>query len=188
VASYLERLSADVVAGREPAGDNGTLSVKVLGRYNRDRKLLPRGRFAGLEVQFLTVHASKGLEADHIVVPGMVTGFLGFPSTITDDPVLALAMPGSELFPHAEERRLLYVALTRARRSVTLITSPQWMSPFIAELSEHPDVTTTAADGGPPAELCPACGKGFMVEKTGRFGPFIGCTTYPACGNTDDLL
>jgi DNA helicase-4 len=41
-------------------------------------------------------------------------GILGFPSQIVDDPVLQLAMPQPDVFPMAEERRLFYVAITRA--------------------------------------------------------------------------
>lgn len=46
----------------------------------------------------------------------------GLPSKVEDDPLLALAMPAPERYPHAEERRLFYVALTRTRRSVLLLT------------------------------------------------------------------
>ena len=43
-------------------------------------------------------------------------------------------MPAPESFAHAEERRLFYVALTRARQEVTIITSPSRISPFVVEL------------------------------------------------------
>jgi DNA helicase-4 len=75
------------------------------------------------------------------MLPGMTTGTYGFPSNIADGPVLDLAMPATESFPNAEERRLFYVALTRARREVTIITSPSRMSPFVTELLDDPRVT-----------------------------------------------
>ena len=75
---------------------------------------MPRTRYRGLDVTFQTVHSSKGLEADHVIIPGLSRG--GFPSTKEDDPLLRLALPEGDDFPHAEERRLFYVALTRARR------------------------------------------------------------------------
>ena len=87
------------------------------------------------------MHGSKGLEADYIVIPGLSTGTYGFPSAIADDPVLDLAMPAPEAFPRAEERRLFYVALTRARRAVVLISHPRKMSPFVIEILEDPNVT-----------------------------------------------
>jgi superfamily I DNA/RNA helicase len=72
-----------------------------------------------------TAHATKGLEFDHVVVVGMEVG--RFPSGRTvaeaDDPVRA----------YEEERRLAYVAWTRARRSLTLLYDPAVPSPFLLE-------------------------------------------------------
>jgi DNA helicase IV len=183
LARHLEELSAAVAGGSVPAGRDGTVSVDVLGRYGFERDVLPRYPPANLHVTFRTVHGSKGLEADYIVIPGMTTGTYGFPSAITDDPVLDLAMPAPEAFPHAEERRLFYVALTRARRAVLLITHPRRMSPFVIELLKDPHLTVTGT-GDAPVEICPGCGQGRLVGRNGRFGPFLGCSTFPACKYT----
>jgi DNA helicase-4 len=147
---------------------------------------MPRRPPSNLRVTFRTVHSAKGLEADYVVVPGMTTGTYGFPSTIADDPVLDLAMPSPESFEHAEERRLFYVALTRARHHVTLIASPQRMSPFVVELLQHPKVSATGY-GETPAEVCPQCGKGTLVERKGKYGAFLGCSSFPACKHTRRL-
>lgn len=48
------------------------------------------------------------------MLPNVSSGTFGFPSEVVDDPVLSLAMAEADPFPHAEERRLFYVALTRA--------------------------------------------------------------------------
>ena len=141
VASYLERLSAAVGDGSIIPGSSGTVTVDVLGRYGFQRDALPSNLPPKVEVTFRTMHGSKGLEADYVVIPGMTTGTYGIPSNITDDPVLDLAMPAPESFTHAEERRLLYVALTRARREVVLIAPPDRMSPFVVELLKDPRVT-----------------------------------------------
>jgi DNA helicase IV len=119
LASYLDHLSAAMANGSVPGGRDGMVSVDVLGRHRFDRDVLPSYPPPNL-VTFRTVHGSKGLEADYIVIAGMTTGSYGFPSTIAEDPVLDLAMPAPESFPRAEERRLFYVALTRARRAVCL--------------------------------------------------------------------
>jgi DNA helicase-4 len=186
LASYLGDLSAAVTAGSIPSERSGTVCVDVLGRYLFERDVLPRHPPSNLHVTFRTVHGSKGLEADYIVVPGMTTGTYGFPSNIADDPVLDLAMPAPESFAHAEERRLFYVALTRARRGVTLITSPLRMSPFVVELLDDPHVSVTG-DSDAPVEVCSVCGQGTMVERNSKFGPFLGCSTFPVCKNKRDL-
>ena len=185
LACYLDDLSTAVTGGAIPGGPGGTVSVDILGRYRFERDVLPRHLPSNLHVRFRTMHASKGLEADYIVIPGLTTGTYGFPSTIADDPVLDLAMPAPEAFPRAEERRLFYVALTRARRAVLLITHPRRMSPFVIELLKDPHVTVTGNTDA-PVEICPGCGQGRLVERNGRFGPFLGCSTFPACTYTRD--
>jgi superfamily I DNA/RNA helicase len=68
-------------------------------------------------VRIMTIHASKGLEFDHVFVPGLEEGILPF--TLYDDPGEAPAgnEHGSRI---EEERRLLYVAMTRARQGLYL--------------------------------------------------------------------
>ncbi|MDQ1607084.1 MAG: helicase, partial [Microbacteriaceae bacterium] len=114
--------------------DGPRTSLDILGRYRFQNDLVPRRTFTGLDVTFRTVHGAKGLEADHIVLPSLTTGTYGFPSQINDDPVLALAMSGEDEFLHSEERRLFYVALTRARLGVTIFTVAGIESPFVVEL------------------------------------------------------
>jgi len=186
LASFLNNLSAAVADGSVPSERSGTVSVDVLGRYGFERDVLHSRSPSNLHVTFRTVHRSKGLEADYIVVPGMIAGTYGFPRTIADVPVLDLAMPAPESFEHAEERRLLYVALTRARRQVTLITPLGRMSPFVVELLDDPHVTVTG-DNNAPVEICSRCGQGTMVERNGKFGPFVGCSTFPACKHAGAL-
>lgn len=138
-----------------------------------------------MDVEFITVHSSKGLEADHVILPRMTAETLGFPSRIADDPVLQLAMPGGDSFADAEERRLFYVALTRAKTTVTLITLAHRQSPFVAELVEEHDIKVFNLDGvETSSEVCPICKEGFLVRRNGKYGSFVGCSRFPKCRHT----
>jgi superfamily I DNA/RNA helicase len=74
---------------------------------------------------FATAHATKGLEFDHVAVIGMERG--RFPSARS----LADAVEPDRALE--EERRLAYVAWTRARRSLTLVYDPATPSSFLLE-------------------------------------------------------
>jgi DNA helicase-4 len=117
-------------------------SVMVLARFNfllgdegpKALKLQMETQYPLLDLQFMSVHASKGKEADYVIVLGMNSGKYGFPSQKESDPILECLLPEKEQFTDAEERRLFYVALTRAKHRVYLAYNPATISPFIAEL------------------------------------------------------
>jgi DNA helicase-4 len=115
----------------------GRASVLLLGRYRfvqPDNLPALTARYPELDMRFLTVHRAKGLEADHVVILRAVRGRMGFPAEIIDDSLLDLVLPEPEPFEHAEERRLFYVALTRARHSVTILADREAPSSFATEL------------------------------------------------------
>jgi DNA helicase-4 len=194
IRRQLDGLNHRVRSGTVPPGAGGKVQVRVLGRYRHQLQQMPAGFTAGngskprwehLDVRFNTIHGSKGLEADYIIIPGLTKGSYGFPSTITDDPVLRIAMPRGDDFPHAEERRLFYVALTRARRAVLLLTIENKESPFLIELVKDHGLSVQNEQGTAARRLiCPACRNGFMVRRSGRYGTFYGCSQYPKCQNT----
>jgi DNA helicase IV len=169
---------------------NRRVTVFLLGRYKNDERYLPTAYDREkLDVRFATVHASKGLEADHVIVPGLTSDTLGFPSSVTDDPVLQLAMPEAEDYPNAEERRLFYVALTRAKYTVTLITQQGKESAFISELLGQHGVKAYDRHGAVSEDIesCPACGEGLLVKRKSKYGEFLGCSQFPRCSYTRDL-
>jgi len=180
----LKMLHSFVKSGVIPVVDDQRLTVLVLGRYRHQSEYVPNCRDLSdrLDVRFMTMHGSKGVEADYIVIPGLVRGKWGFPSTIPNDPVLRLAMPEPENYPRAEERRLFYVAITRARRGVLLVTVEKRESPFLMELiRDHGVVRTNAIGEVLDSTVCPKCGRGFMVPRSSKRGVFLGCGRFPRC-------
>jgi DNA helicase-4 len=146
-------------------------SVLLLGRYRKQEPANLAGlrrRFPGLQITWKTVHASKGLEADHVIILGLDAG--GFPSEVADDPLLGLVTPEAETFEHAEERRLMYVAMTRARRTLTLLASAERPSAFVTELRADPVYGLVQDDQvEATAGLCAACG-GRLLASPGPNG------------------
>ena len=184
MGQHLQQLQRQLLSGERTPGRSGKLSVFVLGRYNADRAFVPpdwQARFGQqLEVRFLTAHRAKGTEADVVILPAMLER--SFPNTRADDPVLALAMPHADTWPLGEERRLFYVAVTRARRTVAMFSVRGRRSAFLTELVQDGAVQVTALDGKAIHEQpCPACDGGVIVQRSGAYGSFQSCSGYPRC-------
>jgi DNA helicase-4 len=187
IDQFVMQLAQRVQNGTIPPGRNGKVSVYVLGRYKADEDYVPtnKARFERwVDVSSLTIHRSKGSEADYVILPAMLSVLRGrsFPSTRADDPVLTLVMPPGDDYPLSEERRLFYVALTRARRSVAMFTVRGECSSFLRELEKDGAVEITDTDGQAiEEEHCPWCKQGVLVWRKGPYGEFRSCSNYPAC-------
>ena len=188
IREWLDDLAEAVSTGVIRPDRDDVVTVDVLGRYNFDQDLVPRWSRKGIRVTFRTIHKAKGLEADYVIVPNLGRGKYGFPSQIADDPVLKLAMSQAEDFPHSEERRLMYVALTRARRQAVLVGVAGAESPFLVELIKDGLVATQLSDIAPAIAVCPKCQEGTLVARSGPFGGFFGCTSFPRCRHTAKVL
>ncbi len=165
-------------------------SVLALGRYRQGREVVQSiRRSRSLRVEFSTVHRAKGREADYVIVLDLNDGRYGFPSKVEDDPLLDLVLPpvSGGAYPFAEERRLFYVAMTRARTGAYLVTDPVRPSQFVTELLRGSDDLRRI---GELATKCPRCGRGVLQVINGRRGRFWGCTEYrstPPCRYTRDI-
>ena len=168
-------------------------SVFFIGRYNHDINTIRNDRNFSCEfdnvtrridiifqrrkdlnITFLTVHRSKGLQADYVFILNNKRLRMGFPSKIQDSPILDLLLDSSDSYPHAEERRLFYVALTRAKKKAVLMTVEGEESEFVMELrAAHSEEMRSERE----ASKCPLCG-GRLVKRSGEYGEFIGCSNY----------
>jgi len=182
----LERLDSFLgsIAAQWRTTSGARLKVLVLWRYNLlDPFKGTRLSFENIEVSGLSFHRAKGLEADYTVLLDVSEGDYGVPSRIEDDELLNLVIPRPETFAYAEERRLFYVALTRASRGVYLLTNRRQPSRYIRELCEIAgDEIRFETVNGTPLRQCPACLVGQIVEKRNKDGvAFSGCNQFPEC-------
>ncbi len=125
----------------------GVKEILVLGRCNHDINRVYDGvikngylDYHDINVRFLTVHTSKGLESEEVIVLNVVDSILGFPNQLEDAKVLEKFFKNYEQYLYAEERRLFYVALTRTKNHVYLLSKRENESLFIKEIKKYIDV------------------------------------------------
>lgn len=139
-----------------------------------------------LHIDFLSVHKSKGLEADNVIILNFKNDKLGFPNQIADDKVLNLVLTNAEDFKFAEERRLFYVAITRTKNRTFVLTDNKNPSPFFKEFSESKSVCFVGIKKieNENQIFCPLCKTGNLlkVQHEGRY--FVGCSNFPRCKYT----
>ncbi len=123
------------------------------------------------ELEFLTMHKSKGLQANVVFILNCNAGLYGFPSEVSDDPVKELLLSASDSYPHSEERRLFYVALTRAKERTVCIANENRVSKFINEID---------TDNKRTVKRCPRCKVGVLQVRENRekTRTFYGCTNF----------
>lgn len=111
---------------------------------------------AGRKVKFMTIHGSKGLEADYVFLLNCNSGLYGFPSLVSDDPVLDYVLSDQEHYEYAEERRVFYVGITRAKVHTVVMYNGETPSPFVSEMNIGITVNPNP---------CPWCGVGHRIIK-----------------------
>ena len=170
-------------------------NLLILSRYNFQFEDLPiefineiQNRWSvNGDVNFLSCHKSKGTEQDVILIIGLSSDNLGFPSNIEDDPILKIVLTDPDEYPFAEERRVLYVAMTRAKFETHLLCDFFNKSSFAEELSnkkefkiEHLNLVTDFN-----SFACPKCYHkgGVILNRTKTKGKknFYKCNREPIC-------
>lgn len=175
-------------------------SILLLGRTNYDIELAKKtGLFKTvqknrreqlhyipipeLQIEFLSVHKSKGLEADNVILLNFKNDKLGFPNQIAADEVLNLVLTNAEDFKFAEERRLFYVAITRTKNRTFVLTDNKNPSPFFKEFSESRSVCFVNIKKTEPDSRtnCPLCKTGSLYKVNHNGNYFVGCSHFPRC-------
>lgn len=192
--------------------ENPKSSILLLGRYGFDAFNLSRSAdffydektggvmsktFPGVRLEFMTVHRAKGLGFDNVIIINGRNELYGFPSQIQDDPVLKYVVKDDHSIEYAEERRLFYVALTRTKNRVYIVTPEQHPSKFVTELiADYKHVKVNGQicteDDTTPTNIkrCPICGYPLQLRYKPHYGLKLWiCSNDPeVCGfMTNDL-
>ena len=170
--------------------------VLLLGRYGFDVNIFKNTELAvhetkdriyvtygSRQMNFMTVHQSKGLECDYIILLNCNGGMIGFPSQISDSPVLKYVLSEPDSYSFSEERRVFYVGITRAKKHTWVLYDKKNPSPFVKEFVKTLEREIQPVARIPESELCPKCRCGCIkVIKTGVAVNGNPYTTY-ACSN-----
>lgn len=158
-------------------------------QYNPDDGSVRSNRFPGVKIEFMTVHRAKGLGYDNVILINARNELYGFPSQIQDDPVLKYVVKDDYSIEYAEERRLFYVALTRTKNRVYIITPEQHPSPFVTELLRDyllvtldGQINDQSTDNQENIKRCPVCGYPLQL----RYKPHIGLRLW-ICSNEPEI-
>lgn len=126
--------------------EDGFHNDEILFLYRRSKMYTPyiyRFKDEGIRVQNKTIHASKGLEAKVVFILGLTQGKGGFPDIWLEDRIFQVIKKANHDLLLEEERRLFYVAITRAKDKLFLITEKGNESSFLKEIPQTFTVRTS---------------------------------------------
>lgn len=184
--------------------NNNNLNLTILGRYNDDKKIFAdKHKFkihdidnkavisynnnnVDFKIDFMTIHQAKGLEFDNVAILLQEGDYiLSFPSGLTDDYLIQHLLYKTDSFLNAEERRILYVAMTRCKKQCYIINSEQNPSSFYKEITENCcSLNDTLEEYCKKIgkDICPACHSGIYEKHTSNKNKEY---TFWACDNTN---
>ena len=173
-------------------------SILLIGRYNYDMYMLCQTelfvevsaegirskKYPRANLTYMTAHSAKGLGYDNVILINSFEGKFGFPCQIEDDPIIKLVTYEDTSVPFAEERRLFYVALTRTKNRVYIITPQRRPSRFLIEIVKDFKLEHSENLNMDVVDLfqlrCPVCGYPLRYEYNKNYGlPLYICTNEP---------
>jgi DNA helicase-4 len=156
---------------------DGLTNEDILFLYRRNKMYTPfffRFKDENIKVQGKTIHASKGLEAKAVFILGLTEGSGGFPDIWLEDRIFQVIKTANHDLLLEEERRLFYVAITRAKDKLFLLTEKGKESSFLKEIPEIFTVKTSQSMK-PVVDKIITCEKCFSnLEKLWIACPYCG--------------
>lgn len=144
--------------------------VIIIGRYSfdisifkdtdfiiHDSKELPYLSLGKRKINYLTIHKSKGLESDYVILINCNGGTMGFPSQISDSPILKYVLSEPDAYEYSEERRVFYVGITRAKKQTWVLYDKKNPSVFVKEFVKDLESDKNTVASIPESERCPRC-------------------------------
>lgn len=107
------------------------------GKSTKMEKFIKHRDFPNIEMRYYTVHSSKGLEEDYVILLNGDDDYSGFPNKMEEDPIIATLLGGNDDYPFAEERRLFYVAITRTKLITYILADQNAPSEFVTEIENE---------------------------------------------------
>lgn len=188
--------------------DEDNCNILIIGRYGFDGEhLIKTGlfyvngeyksdyihstKYPNVKLTFMTAHKTKGLTYDNVILINASNGKYGFPSQIEDDPIFNFVRCKDESYDFSEERRLFYVALTRTKNRVFILTPNTNPSTFVLELiNDYPDQINLREEEFPikreitllskKRTKCPVCGYPLQLQNNPTYGlKLFICTNEP---------
>lgn len=174
--------------------------IFILGRKNRDiENIDPENLMTwrkDLRISKSTIHKSKGLEDDIVIVLGMDSDMEGFPNHWGEDPLVSVFLPPGDSYSNSEDRRVMYVAMTRAREKIFLVNvsiKPSSFTTEIKEICRRLDIKLNyIVLRENIVGVCPKClskglvegaWRGALVRRVRKNTPpysiFLGCSNFP---------
>lgn len=181
--------------------------VLILGRNNKDfedisldnrvyidfrasdekTRVVKVREYPNMKLTFNTVHGSKGLEAEYVIIINADDTRLGFPNKMEDDELLDMVLSSKSGYEYAEERRLWYVALTRTKSYTFIIANNENPSIFVKEIEDQCLIMNPNMEVSHKGEIsCPHCKTGRLVIRESEGHKFYGCSNFPYCTYTID--
>ena len=192
LGKQVEGLIGKILEQNHREGKSVNSSILLIGRFNFDARNLCFSKdfvydenngkifskkYPKAKLEFLTAHSSKGLGYDNVIIVNARNEIYGFPSKIDDDPVMKYVVKDDTSIEYAEERRLFYVAMTRTKNRVFIVTPENHPSECILELiKDYPNITV---NGNLNREIetnvgmmkkCPICGYPLQLRYKKNYG------------------